>query len=117
VSLVVLGLVYARSVLVSVQTLVMECSCGYGGLSRSCPPPSRLPDVAFCWMNGIFGWVEGLLLCCVEFELVGSVFVRPRGGGEGMGCDRTHCGSLVSWWVVSGVGGGGRMVWVLKRVY
>jgi len=117
VSLVVVGLLCSRSAWVFVLASVLECSCGYGGVSPGCPPLRWLPDVGFCGMNGVFGWVEGLLLCCVEFELVGSVFVRPRGGGEGMGCDRTHCGSLVSWWVVSGVGGGGRMVWVLKRVY
>ena len=80
-------------------------------MSLGWPPPS-------CGKNNVFGWVEGSLICCIEFLLVGSFFVRTRSDGGSMACERTRCGSLVWWWVLSWVVGvGGGMVWMLKLVY
>ena len=49
----------------------------------------------FLWGGWFFGWVEGLLLCRVEFVLVGGLCEGTRSDGIGMACERTRCGRLV----------------------
>ena len=77
-----------------VVMLMWWCSCECDGVALGCPPPSWLPGVSFCGVGGVFGWVEGLLLC-VEFVLVGGLCEGTRSDGIGMACERTRCGRLV----------------------
>ncbi len=88
-------IVCAHSVEVFVVILVWGCSCGCGGVSPGCPPPSCPPVVCFCGVGGDVWWLDGLLPWCVVFVLAGSFFVGTSGGGEGMGCERARCACLV----------------------
>ena len=66
-------------------------SCGM--LLSGCPPPRRELLTVGC---GESVWVVGgLLLCSVEFMLVGGLCEGTRSDGIGMACERTRCGRLV----------------------
>ena len=95
VSLVVVWIVCARSVLVFVVILVLGCSCGCGWVSSGCPSLIWMPCVYFCGVGDVVWWLDGLLPWCLVFVLAGSFFVGTSCRGEGVGCERARCAGLV----------------------
>ncbi len=55
VSWMVIMFVCAWSARVFALMVTWEWSCGRGGVSLGCPPPSRLSVVGFCEMDVVFG--------------------------------------------------------------
>ena len=58
-SWLVLRIVCARIVWVFVLVLVYECSCGWVGVALGYPPPSWMPGVGFCGVDGVLGESRG----------------------------------------------------------